>query len=98
MKSTSGGKGLSELGFGAEARDALRQHADFLRTKGSPAADGQRVAGVYRRSIMLASGRFASCEARMYRESLGDVGMPEYLAKLRCTLEDQPFKRRRPPW
>lgn len=93
-----GGKGLGELGFGDEARDALRQRADILVEQGlaqrrgarlvlarnllaalrerelakagqdiaaetglvhRPLADSQRVAGTYRRSVMLASGRFA---------------------------------------
>jgi len=93
-----GGKGMSDLGFAAEVKDALRQRADFLAEHGlaerrgqrivlarnllttlrrrelanvaqniaaetdleyRPAADGQRVAGIYRRSVMLASGRYA---------------------------------------
>ncbi|MDC6176153.1 DUF3363 domain-containing protein [Ralstonia solanacearum] len=93
-----GGKGLGDLGFGAEVKDALRQRADFLAEQGlaehrgqrvvlarnllatlrgreltkaaqdiaaetglehRPVADGQRVAGIYRRSVMLASGRYA---------------------------------------
>ena len=92
------GKGLGDLGFGAEVKDALRQRADFLAEQGlaeqrgqrvvlarnllamlrgrelaraakdiaaetglehRPVADGQRVAGIYRRSVMLASGRYA---------------------------------------
>ncbi|MFA1765727.1 DUF3363 domain-containing protein [Xanthomonas campestris pv. campestris] len=93
-----GGKGLGDLGFGAEVKDALRQRADFLAEQGlaerrgqrvvlarnllatlrgrelaqaakdiaaetglehRPVADGQRVAGIYRRSVPLASGRYA---------------------------------------
>ncbi|WP_321854402.1 relaxase/mobilization nuclease and DUF3363 domain-containing protein [Paraburkholderia tropica] len=93
-----GGKGLGDLGFGAEVKDALRQRADFLTEQGlaehrgqrvvlarnllatlrgrelakaaqdiaaetglehRPVADGQRVAGIYRRSVMLVSGRYA---------------------------------------
>ncbi|RDS85032.1 DUF3363 domain-containing protein [Dyella monticola] len=93
-----GGKGLGELGFGAEVKDALRQRTDFLAEQGlaehrgqriilarnllatlrgrelakagqdiatetglehRPVADGQRVAGIYRRSVLLASGRYA---------------------------------------
>ncbi|WP_186266961.1 relaxase/mobilization nuclease and DUF3363 domain-containing protein [Burkholderia gladioli] len=93
-----GGKGLGDLGFGAEVKDALRRRADFLVEQGlaeyrgqrvifarnllttlrgrelaqtatSIAAetglkhrlvsDGQRVAGIYRRSVMLTSGRYA---------------------------------------
>lgn len=93
-----GGKGLGDLGFGGEAKDALQQRADFLTEQGlaerrgqrvilarnllgtlrnrelaqaaqgiaadtglehRPVADGQRVAGIYRRSVMLASGRYA---------------------------------------
>ncbi|MBR7924182.1 relaxase/mobilization nuclease and DUF3363 domain-containing protein [Burkholderia multivorans] len=93
-----GGKGLGDLGFGGEVKDALRERADFLAEQGlaeqrgqrvilarnllatlrgrelaqaakdiaaetglehRPVADGQRVAGIYRRSVMLASGRYA---------------------------------------
>jgi type IV secretory pathway VirD2 relaxase len=99
-----GGKGLGELGFGAEVKDALRERADFLAEHGlaehrgqhvvlardllatlrgrelaqaakdiaaetgrehRPVADGQRVAGIYRRSIMLASGRYAMLDDGM---------------------------------
>lgn len=93
-----GGSGLGNLGFGSEAKQAMRQRADFLAEQGlaerrgqrvilarnllgtlrnrelaqaakdiaadtglehRPTADGQRVAGIYRRSVMLASGRYA---------------------------------------
>ena len=93
-----GGKGLGDLGFGGETKDALRQRTDFLIEQGlaerrgqrvilarnllttlrgrelvkaaqdiateiglehRPVADGQRVAGIYRRSVLLASGRYA---------------------------------------
>ena len=93
-----GGKGLGDLGFGSEVKDALRQRADFLAEQGlaehrgqrvvlarnllatlrgreleqaakniaaesglkhRPVINGQRVAGTYRRSVMLASGRYA---------------------------------------
>ncbi|MCA5918352.1 relaxase/mobilization nuclease and DUF3363 domain-containing protein [Pectobacterium brasiliense] len=93
-----GGKGLGDLGFGGEVKEALQQRADFLAEQGlaekrgqrvilarnllttlrgrdlakaaqdiaaetglehRPATDGQRVAGIYRRSVMLASGRYA---------------------------------------
>lgn len=99
-----GGKGLGDLGFGAEVKDALRQRADFLAEQGlaehrgqrvvlarnllatlrgrelakaaqdiaaetglehRPVADGQRVAGIYRRSVMLASGRYAMLDDDM---------------------------------
>ncbi len=99
-----GGKGLSDLGFGADVKDALRQRADFLVEHGlaehrgqrvvlarnllmtlrgrelekaaqdiaaetglrhRPAADGQRVAGIYRRSVVLASGRYAMLDDGM---------------------------------
>ncbi|MFM0276519.1 relaxase/mobilization nuclease and DUF3363 domain-containing protein [Paraburkholderia sediminicola] len=99
-----GGKGLSDLGFGAEVKDALRQRADFLAEQGLaehrgqrvflarnllatlrgrelaktakdiaaetglehwPLADGQRVTGIYRRSVMLASGRYAMLDDGM---------------------------------
>lgn len=94
----SSGRGLGDLGFGGDAKQAMQQRADFLEEQGlaqrrsqrvilarnllgtlrnrelaqaakdiaaetglehRPVADGQRVAGIYRRSIMLASGRFA---------------------------------------
>lgn len=93
-----GGKGLGDLGFGAEVKEALRQRADFLIEEGlaehrgqrvvlarnllatlrgrelektaqeiaaetglahRPVLDGQRVVGIYRRSVLLASGRYA---------------------------------------
>ncbi|MDN7842453.1 relaxase/mobilization nuclease and DUF3363 domain-containing protein [Burkholderia multivorans] len=93
-----GGKGLGDLGFGAEVKDALRQRADFLAEQGlaehrgqrvilarnllatlrgrelakvaqeiatetglthRPLAEGERAAGIYRRSLTLASGRYA---------------------------------------
>mgnify|MGYP000285295971 FL=1 len=93
-----GGKGLGDLGFGAEIKDALRQRADFLAEQGlaehrgqrvilprnllatlrgrelakvaqeiaaetglthRPLVDGERAAGIYRRSLTLASGRYA---------------------------------------
>ncbi|MCO7486976.1 relaxase/mobilization nuclease and DUF3363 domain-containing protein [Stenotrophomonas maltophilia] len=93
-----GGTGLSDRGFGAAAKDALQQRADFLAEQGlaerrgtrvilarnllatlrerelaqagkeladdtglahRAVTDGQRVAGTYRRSVMLASGRYA---------------------------------------
>ncbi|WP_133648537.1 relaxase/mobilization nuclease domain-containing protein [Paraburkholderia flava] len=99
-----GGKGLGDLGFGAEVKDALRQRADFLVEQGvaehrgqrvvlarnllatlrgrevakvgqeiagetglehRPVGDGQRVAGIYRRSVMLVSGRYAMLDDGM---------------------------------
>ncbi|MGB3068610.1 MAG: relaxase/mobilization nuclease and DUF3363 domain-containing protein [Ottowia sp.] len=93
-----GGRGLGDLGFGGDAKQAMQQRADFLAEQGlaerrgqrvilarnllgtlrnrelaqaakdisaetglehRPVADGQSVAGIYRRSIMLASGRYA---------------------------------------
>ncbi|MGD9693831.1 MAG: relaxase/mobilization nuclease domain-containing protein [Lautropia sp.] len=99
-----GGKGLGDLGFGSEAKQAMQQRADFLAEQGlaerrgqrvilarnllgtlrnrelaqaakgiaaetglehRPVADGQRVAGIYRRSIMLASGRYAMLDDGM---------------------------------
>jgi type IV secretory pathway VirD2 relaxase len=93
-----GGQGLGDLGFGAEAKQAMQQRSDFLAEQGlaerrgqrvilarnllgtlrnrelaqaakdiatetgldhRPVADGQRVAGIYRRSVMLASERYA---------------------------------------
>ena len=99
-----GGKGLGNLGFGREVKDALQQRAGFLAEQGlaekrgqrvilarnllgtlrnrelaqaaqdiatetglehRPVADGQRVAGIYRRSLMLASGRYAMLDDGM---------------------------------
>ncbi|KAA5945753.1 DUF3363 domain-containing protein [Pantoea sp. Bo_2] len=93
-----GGKGLGDLGFGGDAKQALQQRADFLEEEGlaqrrgqrvivtrnlletlrnrelaqaakdiaadtglthRSVTDGERVAGIYRRSVMLASGRYA---------------------------------------
>ncbi|URG49327.1 relaxase/mobilization nuclease and DUF3363 domain-containing protein [Pectobacterium quasiaquaticum] len=93
-----GGKGLGDLGFGAEVKDALCERAEFLTEQGlaerhgqrvvlarnllatlrgrelvkaaqdiatetglehRPVVEGQRIAGTYRRSVMLASGRYA---------------------------------------
>ena len=93
-----GGRGLGDLGFGGDAKQAMQQRADFLAEQGlaqrrgqrvilarnlqgtlrnreltqaaqdiaadtglehRPVADGQRVVGIYRRSVMLASGRYA---------------------------------------
>ncbi|WP_323034330.1 relaxase/mobilization nuclease and DUF3363 domain-containing protein [Pararhodobacter sp.] len=99
-----GGKGLRDVGFGGDAKQALRQRADFLVEQGlaerrgqrvilarnllatlcnrelvqtaqdivaetglehRPMTDGQRVAGIYRRSVMLASGRYAMLDDGM---------------------------------
>lgn len=99
-----GGKGLGDIGFGAEVKDALRERAEFLAEEGlaehrgqrvvlapnllatlrgrdmakaaqdiaaetglehRPVADGQRVAGIYRRSVILASGRYAMLDDGM---------------------------------
>jgi len=99
-----GGKGLGDLGFGAEVKSALCQRADFLAEQGladhlgqhviltrnllatlrgrelakatqdiaaetglehRPMIDGQRVAGIYRRSVMLISGRYAMLDDGM---------------------------------
>jgi type IV secretory pathway VirD2 relaxase len=99
-----GGKGLGDVGFGGEVKDALRQRADFLVEQGlaerrgqrvilarnllatlrsrelaksvrniatetglehRPVTDGQRVAGIYRRSVLLASGRYAMLDDGM---------------------------------
>ncbi|HCW0413370.1 TPA: relaxase/mobilization nuclease and DUF3363 domain-containing protein [Pseudomonas aeruginosa] len=93
-----GGRGLGNLGFGGDAKQAMQQRADFLAEQGlaerrgqrvilarnllgtlrnqelaqaakdiavetgleyRPMVDGQRVAGIYRRTVMLASGRYA---------------------------------------
>ena len=98
-----GSKGLGDMGFGSEVKDALEKRTGFLAEQGladrrgqrvilarnlldtlrnrelaqvakdiaietglehRPVADGQRVAGVYRRSVMLASGRYAMLDDR----------------------------------
>lgn len=58
QQSIGGGKGLGDLGFGAEAKDAQDIAAE-TGLEHRPVADGQRAAGIYRRSVMLASGRYA---------------------------------------
>ncbi|MCQ4291879.1 relaxase/mobilization nuclease and DUF3363 domain-containing protein [Pseudomonas stutzeri] len=99
-----GGRGLGDLGFGGDAKQAMQQRADFLEEQGlaqrrgqrvilarnllgtlrnrelaqaakdiaaetglehRPVTDGQRVAGIYRRSVMLASGRYAMLDEGM---------------------------------
>ncbi len=99
-----GGRGLGDLGFGGDTKQAMQQRADFLEEQGlaqrrgqrvilarnllgtlrdrelaqaakdiatetglahRPVTDGQRVAGVYRRSVMLASGRYAMLDDGM---------------------------------
>ncbi|MBB3811625.1 relaxase/mobilization nuclease domain-containing protein [Pseudochelatococcus contaminans] len=99
-----GGRGLGDLGFGGDAKQAMQQRADFLEEQGlaqrrgqrvilarnllgtlrnrelaqaakdiaaetglehRPVADAQRVAGIYRRSVMLASGRYAMLDDGM---------------------------------
>ena len=99
-----GGRGLGDLGFGGDAKQAMQQRVDFLEEQGlaqrrgqrviltrnllgtlrnrelaqaakdiaaetglehRPVADGQRVAGIYRRSVMLASGRYAMLDDGM---------------------------------
>lgn len=75
------GKGLADLGFGSEVKQAMQQRVILVRNllgtlrsremaqaakdiaaetglEHRPVADGQRVAGIYRRSVMLASGRY----------------------------------------
>lgn len=54
-----GGSGLGDLGFGSEAKQAIQQRVDFLAEQGLAERRGQRVAGIYRRSVVLASGRYA---------------------------------------
>ncbi|HEJ2267344.1 TPA: DUF3363 domain-containing protein [Pseudomonas aeruginosa] len=99
-----GGRGLGDLGFGGDAKQAMQQRADFLAEQGlaqrrgqrvilarnllgtlrnrelvqaakdiaaetglehRPVTDGERVAGIYRRSVMLVSGRYAMLEDGM---------------------------------
>jgi len=99
-----GGKGLGEMGFGSDVREALRQRSDFLIEQGlavrhsqnlilannllgtlrgreidaaaktiatetglthRAVADGERVSGIYRRNVQLASGRFAMLDDGM---------------------------------
>lgn len=100
----SGARGLGDLGFGGEAKQAMQQRADFLAEQGlaerrgqrvilarnllstlrnrelaqvakniaaetgldhRPVADGQCVAGIYQRSVMLASGGYAMLDDGM---------------------------------
>ncbi|WP_281687362.1 relaxase/mobilization nuclease domain-containing protein [Pseudomonas citronellolis] len=99
-----GGRGLGDMGFGGDAKQAMQQRADFLEEQGlaqrrgqrvilarnlmgtlrnrelvqaakdiaaetglehRPVTDGQRMAGIYRRSVMLASGRYAMLDDGM---------------------------------
>ena len=60
-----GGSGLGNLGFGGEAKQAMLQRAYFLAEQGLAERRGQRVAGIYRRSVMLASGRYAMLDDGM---------------------------------
>ncbi|BDR09931.1 hypothetical protein CTR2_R32690 [Comamonas thiooxydans] len=99
-----GGRGLGDLGFGGNAKQAMQQRAYFLEEQGlaqrrgqrvilarnllgtlrnrelaqvakdiaaetglehRPVADGQRVAGIYRRSVRLASGQYAMLDDGM---------------------------------
>ncbi len=99
-----GGKGLGDVGFSGDAKQAMQQRADFLVEQGlaqrhgqrvtlarnllgtlrdrelmqvakdmatetgqehRPVAEGQRVVGIYRRSIMLVSGRYAMLDDGM---------------------------------
>ena len=99
-----GGRGLGELGFGGDAKQAMQQRANFLAEQGlaerrgqrvilarnllgtlrsrelaqaakdiaaetglehRSVTDGQRVAGIYRRSVMLSSGRYAMLDDGM---------------------------------
>lgn len=60
-----GGKGVGDLGFGCEVREALQLRADFLSEWGLAERRGQRVAGIFRRSAMLASRRYAMLDYRM---------------------------------
>ncbi|MFM1659772.1 DUF3363 domain-containing protein [Pseudomonas aeruginosa] len=96
-----GGRGLADLGFAGEVKQAMQQRADFLIEQGlaekqgqrvilarnllatlrnlelaqaardiaaetglkqRPTLDGQRLTGIYRRSVMLVSGRYALLE------------------------------------
>jgi len=100
----SGGKGLGEVGFGSEVKQAMQQRADFLTEQGlaekrgqrvilarnllatlrnkeltqaakdiaaetglehRPVTDGQRITGIYRRNLTLASGRYAMLDDGM---------------------------------
>lgn len=117
-----GGKGLGDIGFGSEVKDASQKRGDFLVEQGladkrgqrvilarnllatlrnreltktaqdiatetglehRPVADGQRVVGIYRRSVMLASGRYAML----------DDGMGFSLVPWKPVIEQQIGKR-----
>lgn len=52
------GRELGTLSFGGDAKDIAAETGPEHRM----VADSQRVAGIYRRSVMLASGRYAMLE------------------------------------
>lgn len=60
-----GGNNLSDLGFGSDAKQVMLERADFLVEQRLAKKRGQRVAGIYRRSVMLASGRNAMLDDGM---------------------------------
>jgi Protein of unknown function (DUF3363) len=52
----AGGKDLGERRFGAGVHEALKQRSDFLIEQGLAERRGERITGVYRRNVLLASG------------------------------------------
>lgn len=57
---------------GRELAQAAKDIAAETGLEHRPAADGQRVAGIYRRSLMLASGRYAMLDDGMSRWCRGN--------------------------
>lgn len=94
-----GGKGLGDLGIGGDTKQAMQQRCTRARRPRKtlslkPAwsidlfVDGQHVAGIYRRSAMLASGRYA-----MLDDGMGFSLVPWWVAGCRGRLgssEDNP--------
>ncbi len=60
-----GGKGLGDLGFGAEVKDALRQRADFLAEHGLAERHGQR--------LILARNLLATLLGRELEKTAQDI-------------------------
>jgi type IV secretory pathway VirD2 relaxase len=60
-----GGKGLGDLGFGAEVKDALRQRADFLAEHGLAERHGQR--------LILARNLLATLLGRELEKAAQDI-------------------------
>ncbi|GAB1395073.1 hypothetical protein MASR1M60_32370 [Rhodocyclaceae bacterium] len=62
-----GGKGLGDLGFGSEVKDALQRRADFLAEQGLAERRGQRV--ILARTMSAARARAAKAAQDMTAET-----------------------------